>query len=347
MNKLGTENIQEIYDGEPISTSPFLFPSADELWLWGPGFAWNETSKPVINNHFNQELKHITRVADGIYNIHYKESPLSQLIQKPYNIVNRKIKNYLKSSLEDLWNIDAEPFSNIVASYMSPAVWTHYLDWAYYWIKQGRNIENLDLILEYVFEMDEITLLKLPSYAAVEQDDWKVTPIIYANGAVIDANNFTKKEPLLTCAVPYTELQIRQEIIKRNGRNNIVTSLTPKIFYSSVFCEGKLMANSARSRNMVRNRWIYSSLDKIITEGGVVCSYNLKHDSQTYEPSLDDFEYCQLCERETVVCSVCNFRDLLFCHIHSGIIKCRECKSTTISTPYLCIKCDIGPSRAL
>lgn len=326
--KLWTENIKEIYDGKPVP-NPFFLPQADEF----RGFAWNETDEPTISSDSESEL--IKRSSDAIYNISYKEPPLSQLISKPHNIVNHRIREYLTTNLGNLWNIDAGPFSHIVASYMDSTVWTHYLDWAYNWRKQGQDIKILDLILEYTFEENEITLLKLPSHIAVEQDDWKVTPIIDANGLSIDPANFTKREPLLIMAVPYTQLSTRQQMMKRIGPNEMITSSTPKIFYSSASSRGKLIVPSDKQMTVVRSSWMYSTLDKIIMSNGIVGTTKLIHNSSTYEPDLEVFTYCQLCDEETTACSVCKFRDLLFCHTHSGIIKegansrpyCRKCLS--------------------
>jgi hypothetical protein len=341
VEKLEAESIVEIYNGPPIN--PFSLPGAYDLHD-SVGFAYTMIGEPTINNH-PQEPSNMQSIIDGVYNMHYKENPLSQLIQPSRNVINDRIKKYLSDNLGDLWNIDADPFSRIVASYIGIPVWTYYLDWMYYWTKQKRNIKSLDLILEYAFKKNEITLLKLPSHIAVEQDDWKITPIIEADKHQMDPANFTKKEPLLIIALRHSALRMGQKIMRRVGPNLVDIDSVPKIFYSSSFSQSKVLFPQVKHEQAAQGIWNYSSLDElVICNGKIRPKIGMKYDPGTYEPNLEDFAYCQLCDRETFICSICEFRDLLFCHIHSGMahsetIKCRALALPATPALHLCKKC--------
>jgi hypothetical protein len=332
VKNLGTIDVMEIYEGEPVDYPMQKFLHVSDYNRLA--HAWKEINPATINYYEPMEPKIISRGIDTHYNIHYIEDSLSQLIERPNNTVNHKIKNYLSNSLGELWNMDAVPFSRIVASYLTSPVWTHYLDWAYNWTEKGKDFEVLNLILEYAFERNEVELLKLPSHNALQQNGWKVVPIIRANEMEIDPANFTKEEPLLSCITPYVELRLAPRMIKRFGSGKISIRNVPKIFYSSVLIMSKMMFPGPTRYFMGGKGWESSSLDAICTSGGAMWSKTMEYVKCEYEPELDDFAYCQLCERETVVCSHCDFRDLLFCHVHSGMIKesnnkrdyCRQCK---------------------
>jgi hypothetical protein len=306
-------------------------PGSSELYE-DFGFAYTETNKSTINDRFQEESP-ISCVVDGIYNMHYKEDPLSRLIQPSQDVINHRIKEYLSNSLGNLWDIDAEPFSRIVASYIGMPVWTHYLDWMYYWTMQKMDIKSFNLMLEYAFPESEIMLLKLPSHIAVEQNGWKITPMIHNNRRNIDPVNFTKMEPLLIPPLLRARLAVRQEMMKRVKPNYIIVSPVPKIFYSSSFSQGKLLLSNSKRRQAAEKDWVYSSLDNItISEGCITSRTEVSYDIDVSEPNLDDFTYCQLCDEKTFICSLCQYRDLLFCHIHSGMIKHEI-------TPHCCKKC--------
>lgn len=339
VEELGIE-FTEIYDGHPLIINPFDLPGSHEPNI--DGVSYIKIDKSTINDR-PQENYPMYRRADGIYNMHYKENPLSQLIQPSQNVINRRIEKYLSENLGNIWNMDAGPFSRIVASYIGMPIWTSYLDWMYCWTKQKRNIESLNLILEYAFKKKELVLLKLPSHIAIEQDGWKITPIIGTdNGYEIDSSNFTRKSPLLMFPSLYTCLNVKQKITKRIGPNLLIISPVPKIFYSSSFSQGNLWLSPEKRCRLSRDIWNYSSLDEIvICNGKIRPKISVKYESKNeLNLDLEDFTYCQLCDRETFICSVCEFRDLLFCHIHSGMIHSETVKYDALTgSDHLCKKC--------
>jgi hypothetical protein len=85
----------------------------------------------------------------------------------------------------------------------------------------------------------------------------------------------------------------------------------------------------------------------VICNGKIRPKINVKYESKN-EPNLDleNFTYCQLCDRETFICSLCEFKDLLFCHTHSGMIHNETIKCDALTgSSYLCKRCknETGP----
>jgi hypothetical protein len=274
-----------------------------------------------------------------VYNIHYSNE-WSQSIESSSKITDKKIERFLSDALGNLWNIDARPMSRVIASYYKSPVWTYYLDWAYLWMNANRDIEILDLILESAFGSDKLKLLKLPPHEAIEQDRWKIAPIVTSNDMPIDPNNFTKDEPLLSTVARWTFLNIAPMMINRNSFDRKAYSGIPKVFYSSTLIMSKIWLEANKKRNALRTNWSYSSPDSVvIVNGGMLVKHSLRY--QHYSPDFEEFDYCQLCEDKSAICPKCKFRDLLFCPKHSSMFLLPKHSSWTMLSgyEYLCNKC--------
>jgi hypothetical protein len=104
VEKLETEFITEIYSGPPIY--PFSLPRANDLYN-SVGFVYTTIDEPTINDH-PQEASDTWTVNDGVYDMHYKENPLSQLIRPPENIVNHRLTGQF---------LDKALFASLIPSY--------------------------------------------------------------------------------------------------------------------------------------------------------------------------------------------------------------------------------------
>jgi hypothetical protein len=321
VKKLKTAELEIIYEGKPIDIILFLANNIDPQRLLETGFVWKEINDPVIHPNKNEYMIR-GGMHDAVYDIHYSNE-WSQGIDSSPCVTDRGIEGFLSSALGDLWNIDAGPMSHIIASYYKSPIWTYYLDWAYLWMAANRNIEVLDLILELAFGDDKLKLLKLPPREAIEQDGWKIAPIILANDMIVDPTNFTKDEPLLSHAAQGSHLSIAPYMINHTVPAGKVYSRIPNIFYPLTLTMSKIWLEQRERKTILRNHWNYSSPDSIIIESGAIY---IKHELsyEDYSPDLEEFDYCQLCNDKSAICSKCKFRDLLFCPKHSSMIKCKD-----------------------
>lgn len=326
-------NLENVYEGPPTNSSTVLYEAENPYKLLKDGFCWTEIYKPIISYNLRDDISYISRKDDLLYDMHYKQSAV---IKPPRYMMNNPCDIYLCNYLEENWNIYALPLVSIISSYIRVPVLTYYLDWTYSWMKKGEDIKTLDLILEYAFGTEDLGLLKLPPHTVIEQDGWKLTPVIEANAMMIDPNNFTKEEPFLPRCVPYSELKITPQMMKRIKPNMIAYSPVPKAFYSLSLVINKGFLSGTKANLSYRNDWLYS-LDSIIISNGVIAFHKFPNISNAiYEMNFEDFQYCYLCNNECAVCRYCEFRDLLFCFDHSAMIKnendCQSCKSRQNAT---------------
>jgi len=295
------------------------------------------------------KLFNVTKLTDLLYGVTLEESEWN----KPQGKLMVKSRFYMKmkAKVEAKLNCQVEQFVNIITDYIGTEQSTPYLCLAQQWIKIGRKIELLDLILEYTYGLEILRLMKTPSYSTIGTDNCAFKPMADANGNIIDIFNLKNGDAIPMQSIPYCNFSLFISPIEEiNGK--YLVQPPPQVFFSGRIVITQAFIGSA-PRNSLSNNVILPSLGlgQCICSGGMIGYLENEKMNCIQQKGQKKFNIesgcCQICQDKEAICQECNHRDIMFCTIHSSLIKtktlanlmdiCYWCESYKLS--HICNEC--------